>query len=92
MQTPTPEETRKALSKERLQQLEKLANQLREAHGAPPPDFYLVGWLWKNLEEAERIGWESKFIYECLDNAYLALLEILNGQKPSYATPSLDSR
>lgn len=84
MRIPTPKETRNALTPDKLAHYENVGQKLQELHGQTPPGFYLTGWLWKNLAEAERIGWDESFINQNLDYAYISLLNNLkNGSSRS---------
>jgi len=77
MRIPTPEETRNVLAPEQIALYEKIGQQLQQSHGETPPGFHLTGWLWKNMAEAERIGWSESFIMELLDPSYIRLLNDL---------------
>jgi|GEM_PF-1796561 len=87
MRIPTPEEARTALTPDQIAHYESIGQRLQRSHGKTPAGFYLTGWLWKNLAEAERIGWSESFINESLDSAYISLLSDIKGlinSKPAY--------
>lgn len=77
MRIPTPGETRTALTSDQIAYYENIGQRLQQSHGETPAGFHLTGWLWKNLAEAERIGWDESFINENLDSAYISLLSDL---------------
>ncbi|EFI4080038.1 hypothetical protein GYM21_003125 [Escherichia coli] len=77
MRILTPEETRTALTPDQIALYEDIGQRLQQSHGKTPPGFYLTGWLWKNMAEAERIGWSDSFIKELLAPSYIRLLDDL---------------
>lgn len=75
MIVPTPEETRKCLTDEKYKEYSFIGESLQKKYGKPTIKINIVGWLWKNISEAERIGWNDSFIKQNLDSAYLSLLK-----------------